>query len=177
MRKFLASVALLFSLEASAQVTKAVLIQDFSLSKNSFVKVPFRVTEFDSPITSHAPGPGINGNDEVSQLIPGGYFYAWNPGYFYFWAQVSFGKSCNGTRRTVAFLRNGDERKPFGSAGIAPPFLCDEAMTLQVNGFVKLDAGEWVTLNVFQDAEDTLPIEARVGDVAKTWVNLIRLPQ
>jgi hypothetical protein len=175
MRKFLFSLALLFSLDASAQVTKAILTQDFALPKNVFIKVPFRVAEFDVPISSHAPGPGIGGNDTVSQLIPGGYFYAWNPGYYFFWGQVSFGKSCNGTRRTVAYLRNSDEQKPFGTAGIPPPFLCDEAMTIQVNAFAKLDAGEWVTLNVFQDAEDSLPIEAKAGTVAKTWVTVIRV--
>ena len=174
MRRLLAFVALVFALDASAQVTKATLARDFLARKSTFVRVPFTLTEFDVPIPNVAPGPG-GGPETVSQLIPGGYFYCWQAGYFFLWGQVSFGQSCNGTRRTVAFLRNGDERFPFGTAGIAPPFLCDEAMTIQVHGFVKLNAGEWVTLNVFQDAETLLPIEAKAGSAAKTWVTLIRL--
>ena len=174
MRRILALAVLLFSLDASAQVTKATLAGDFLVPYHSFVRVPFTLTEFDVPIPNIAPGPG--GEPEtVSQLIPGGYFYCWQAGYFFLWGQVSFGKSCNGTRRTVAFLRNGDERFPFGSNFVGPPFICDEGITLQVSGFVKLNAGEWVTLNVYQDAETLLPIESKAGSAAKTWVTLIRL--
>jgi hypothetical protein len=175
MRKILALVILALALPASAQVTKATLAGDFLAPKSTFVKVPFTLTEFDVPVPNTFPGPG-GGPSTVSQLIPGGYFFAWQPGYFFFWAQVSFGQSCNGTRRTVAFLRNGDARYPFGTAGLAPPFLCDEAQTLQVSGFASLAAGEWVTLNVYQDAETFLPIEATVGRSAKTWVTWVRLP-
>ena len=178
MKKFFVALCFL-SLPAIAQINKATLSKDFPLPFHSFARIPFSISEYDTPVqATAAPGPGI-GNGTVSTLIPGGYFYSWQAGFYFFWGQVAFEKSCNGTVRTATFILNSDERKVIGTAGLSTPFNCNEGITLQVHATTYLNAGDWVSLHAFQDAEPSLIIEAKACPAiecsAKSWATVIGL--
>lgn len=177
MRKFLLLLAFL-SAPAFAQLTKAGLSSDAVLPSGQLTHVRFNVTEFDIPIdVGNIPGPG-GFSGKISQLA-GGYIFAFTPGFYFFWAQVDYGQSCAGTRRTLFFLLNGDERKPFGSVGINPPFLCDEHMTLQLHGMTFMQAGDYVGVYAYQDTGADLPVNARFcadpGCSFASWFTALRV--
>jgi hypothetical protein len=180
MRKTLLLSALLLSAgcPAAAQVTKAVVSSDYVLPSNVFFQTRFDSAEFDTKVdVTGIPGPGIGGGSGTVSPLVNGRLYAFRPGFFFYFAQAFFGVNCDGTRRTLAIIKNGDPRQVVGAAGISPPFLCNEAQSLQVSGMTYLQAGEFVTLNAWQDSGRDMPISARycADCPSRIWITAIRV--